>query len=240
MIRVAIVEDQDEAVSQLNSCLDHYEQQMNEHFTRTVYSDAEKFLFNFQAQYDLVFMDIEMPGMNGMQAAHKLRQIDQVAALVFVTNLSRYAINGYEVGALDYILKPLAVEAFILKMRKVVAYCNSIIRKEVHHIGIPTGMGEIRMPVSDLFYVEISGHDLIYHTVRGNYSTYGTMKKVETDLSRHGFFRCNSCYLVNMQHVRGIEGYEVLVERDRLVISHPKKRAFLDALAQYNALRIGR
>lgn len=235
MIRVAIVEDQPDAAAQLNKCLDHYEQQMSEQFSRIVYQDAEKFLFDYHSQYDLVFMDIEMPGMDGMQAAYKLREIDQVVALVFVTNLSRYAINGYEVGALDYILKPLVNEAFVLKMRKVVAYCHRITREETHTISIPTDKGEIRMPVHDLYYVEISAHDLIYHTAQGNYSTYGTMKKVEAVLTPMNFFRCNSCYLVNMQHVRGVEGYEVLVEQERLVISHPKKRAFVDALVRYNA-----
>ena len=102
MIRVAIVEDQPDAAAQLNKCLDHYEQQMSEQFSRTVYQDAEKFLFDYHSQYDLVFMDIEMPGMDGMQAAYKLREIDQVVALVFVTNLSRYAINGYEVGGWEF------------------------------------------------------------------------------------------------------------------------------------------
>ena len=178
-------------------------------------------------------MDIQLPGMNGMKAAEKLRELDQVAALVFVTNLSRYAINGYEVGALDYILKPLDYDAFRLKMRKVLRYCRGIERRG-RQITLSTGKGELRIPMDELLYIEITGHDMVFHTVREDISTYGTMKAMEQDLVPHGFFRCNNCYLVNLRYVRKVEGYTVLVRDAALSISHPRKKAFLSALAQFN------
>ena len=125
MIRIAIVEDDQSADDQLTACLEKLSLQSKEVFDLSHYPDAQQFLFAFHSQFDLIFMDIEMPNMDGLSAARRMREIDSNVALVFVTNLARYAINGYEVSALDYILKPLDYDAFYLKMQKVLRYCQT-------------------------------------------------------------------------------------------------------------------
>lgn len=234
MINVAIVEDEEQAAQQLASYLRALQNTNDVRFEITHYADPDQFFFAFQSQFDLIFMDIQMPNMDGMTAAGKLREIDQMAALVFVTNLSRYAVNGYEVGALDYILKPVEFDAFRMKMRKVLRYCQQLQREHRAQVIISTDKGEVRMPVSDLVYVEISGHDLIYHTITGEYRAYGTMKEIEKQLSPHGLFRCNSCYLVNLRYVRRVEGFNVTVDQTELAISHPRKKDFMSALLSFN------
>ncbi len=233
MINVAIVEDERQAAEKLINCLERLQETNDEHFYITCFSDPDQFFFSFQSQFDLIFMDIQMPGMDGMKAAEKLRKLDEVAALVFVTNLARYAINGYEVGALDYILKPLDFDAFRLKMRKVLRYCHSQEQND-RQITISTAKGDVRIPLNDLLYVEIAGHDIVYHTAADSLSTYGTMKALEQDLQPQGFFRCNNCYLVNLRYVRKIEGFMVWVKDAELTISRPRKKAFLSALAQFH------
>ena len=233
MIHAAIVEDEQKAADKLISYLRRLEEMGDEQFDISHFLSPDAFFFSFQSQYDLIFMDIQLPGMNGMKAAEKLRELDQVAALVFVTNLSRYAINGYEVGALDYILKPLDFDAFRLKMRKVLRYCHGI-ERQGRQLTLPTGKGELRIPLDELLFVEITGHDMIFHTSREDITSYGTMKALEQELSPHGFFRCNNCYLVNLRYVRKVEGFTVLVHDAALSISHPRKKAFMAALAQFN------
>ena len=230
MISVAIVEDERKAADQLRECLNRFETEHDEHFESTHYTDGEQFLSDFRSQFDIGFMDIEMPGLNGMRVAQKLRDIDQTVALVFITNLSRYAINGYEVGAMDYILKPLEYNAFLLKIRKVVNYCHRLGNK---CLKLSTTTGMVRLSVNDLLYVEISRHDIIYHTAHGMLSGYGTMKQVEQALGEFGFYRCNSCYLVNMRYVKRIQDYMVIVGDHELSISHPRKKDFLRALDEY-------
>ena len=178
-------------------------------------------------------MDIEMPNMDGLSAARRMREIDSNVALVFVTNLARYAINGYEVSALDYILKPLDYDAFYLKMQKVLRYCQTQQQRRQQSVVIPTADGNTHLPLSELLYVEVVSHTLIYHTLSHDYETYGTLKNVEKELSPHGFFRCNSCYLVNLQYIRRIDGYTVYVGKTPLAISHPRRKDFLAAMTQF-------
>ena len=208
MIRIAIVEDDQSADDQLTACLEKLSLQSKEVFDLSHYPDAQQFLFAFHSQFDLIFMDIEMPNMDGLSAARRMREIDSNVALVFVTNLARYAINGYEVSALDYILKPLDYDAFYLKMQKVLRYCQTQQQRRQQSVVIPTADGNTHLPLSELLYVE---------------------KK----LSPHGFFRCNSCYLVNLQYIRRIDGYTVYVGETPLAISHPRRKDFLAAMTQF-------
>ena len=143
MIRIAIVEDDQSADDQLTACLEKLSLQSKEVFDLSHYHDAQQFLFAFHSQFDLIFMDIEMPNMDGLSAARRMREIDSNVALVFVTNLARYAINGYEVSALDYILKPLDYDAFYLKMQKVLRYCQTQQQRRQQSVVIPTADGNI-------------------------------------------------------------------------------------------------
>ena len=108
MYRIAIVEDEEQDYLRAQGYLNRYGQEKNISFNIQRYESAEVFLTNYQSQHDIVFMDIRMGGMDGMRAARKLREMDQAVILIFLTSLAQYAVQGYEVDALDYILKPLA------------------------------------------------------------------------------------------------------------------------------------
>ena len=90
----------------------------------------------------------------------------------------------------------------------------------------------MRIRVSRLYYVEVAGHHLIWHTQDGNFENSGTLKAAESKLPA-GFSRCNNCYLVNLRHVTGIDGYEVKVGEDTLAVSHARRKPFLHDLNEY-------
>ncbi len=106
MITVAIVDDNKSETEALTSFLKQYGDECGEKLEITAFKSGFDFLDGYKAVYDVVFMDIEMPEMDGMSAARRLRQFDGDIAIIFVTNIAKYAIAGYEVGALDYFLKP--------------------------------------------------------------------------------------------------------------------------------------
>ena len=124
MINIAIVEDNINEYSLLKNSLDKYACSYNVKFNITYFSNAIEFLNSYKKQFQLVFMDIELPDMNGMEASHKLRDIDKDVVIVFVTNLSNYAINGYEVGALDFVVKPIKYETFVIKLTRIINKIN--------------------------------------------------------------------------------------------------------------------
>ena len=185
---------------------------------------------SYQRQYDIIFMDIQMPGIDGMRAAERLRAIDSTVVLIFVTSLAQYAIQGYSVGALDYILKPVSYPALALKLQRAVSYC--VQHKELG-IVISTNDGMVRLGERQIKYVEIYNHHILYHTTQGNYSAYGTLKQVEQALPETGFFRCNNQCIINLGYVTKIDGYNAIVDGKTFTISRLRKKDFLKELHCY-------
>lgn len=107
MFKTAIVEDNSVDAGKLKDFLERFAAKSGEVFITTVFKDAADFLNGYKQIYDMVFMDIELPGINGMEAAHKLRTVDGKVTLIFVTNMARFAVKGYEVDAADYVVKPV-------------------------------------------------------------------------------------------------------------------------------------
>lgn len=231
-IHVAIVEDDNTASKTLSDYLLRYAEENHIQFRISTFQDAVSMLDNYTADYDIIFMDIRMPYMNGMDAAHRLRALDQKVILIFVTSLTQYAIEGYEVSALSYIVKPVKYYDFALKLSRAVSrvpLVNSA-KFELH-----TKTGVIRLDPQEIIYVESSGHHLTFHTFSGEYTQYSSLTKLEEQLSEHNFARCNSCYLVNLRYVRDIKGYTVYLDSCELKISQPRKKAFVQAMEYYFA-----
>ena len=126
-MNVAIVEDNTSSAKNLQSHLARFEKETGIDIRSSVYKDGIDFIANYASQWDLVLMDIEMPVLDGMHTAKKLRELDKDVLLIFVTQLAQYAISAFEVDAMDYMLKPVNYYAFYLKMQRVVH------KQGIHH-----------------------------------------------------------------------------------------------------------
>ena len=223
---IAVVEDsaQDRAV--LDSYLEKYQQEKNCHFQITHFSDGDE----IAGGYDLILMDIEMTFLDGMSAAEEIRRADPEVLIIFITNSPQYAIKGYAVQALDYILKPLSYYAFCQRMNHVRELLG---RRQKHFLTVPCAGGVQKLDVSDIYYVEICDHDLLFHTKQGEVHSTGSMRDVEQKLPPENFFRSSKAYLVNLEHVDGIQDEDAIVNGERVQISRAKRKAFLAALNHY-------
>ena len=236
MIRIAIVEDE----APVSEVLKSYFQRMEEenrglHFSVEIYKNAIVFLEAYKQQFDIVLMDIEMPYMDGMTAATKLREIDKIVTLIFVTNMAQFAIKGYEVKAYDFIVKPVKYYGFAMKMQAAI---SELKKNYTESLGINTQDGMIRIPLRDLIFVESFEHSLIYHYEGGSFVSKGreSLTEVEKKLSKYGFLRCKSSFLVNIRHIKRISGNIIEIGNEEIQIGRTKKKEFLNSMAKYLSL----
>ncbi len=229
MIRIAIVEDNENDVKVLQDCLARYSRENGVEFDIKVFGDGLDFISNYKICYDIIMMDIEMPLMNGMEAAKKLREMDDVTQLMFITNLSQYAINGYEVDACDYILKPISYYALALRFAKVV----NKVKKSEDYIVAPKSGGIVKMYLDTIYYIEVMGHMLTYHTSNGDVTVRGTISSMEQKLSSRNFAMCNSHYLINLAHVTSVKGLSVYVNGIEIPMSRSRRTEFRDKMNKY-------
>lgn len=230
MKSVAIVEDEREEAALLNEYLQRYGGEKGEIFKADVYGTGVTFLTDYKPEYDIVFMDIDLPDLDGMKVAGKLRELDKKVMIVFVTNMAKFAVKGYEVAAFDFIVKPVSYGNFAMKLDRALA---SLRAKESKYILISSGDSKMRLDTAGLTYVEVIKHKLIFHTFDGSVESYGTLKKTEETLNDPLFVRCNNCYLVNLRFVSALQGAYAVVAGDKLLVSYPRRAKFEKALTDY-------
>ncbi|MBR3178254.1 MAG: response regulator transcription factor [Clostridia bacterium] len=230
MYRTAIVEDTPEEVNLLRDYLVRYGSERSIAFAVSVFSSGEAFLSSVEDKFELILMDIEMPGLDGMETARKLREVDENACLLFVTRLANYAIQGYGVKALDFLVKPVTYENFCLKMDRAV---TTIERNRKQEIIISTQEGSRRLCIQNILYVEIMNHTLVYHTTEGDFSVRGSIRDCEARLAAYDFARCNNSFLVNLRYVTEIRHNDIRVGNKMLPIGSTKRRAFLQQLTEF-------
>ena len=230
MTRIALVEDDLICCRQLEEYLTRYARETGEEFSTQVFSDGKDIIRNYRAEYDIILMDIQMEHMDGMTAAEEIRKLDGEVVIVFITSLASYAIKGYAVDALDYIVKPVSYPIFSQSLRRALTRLQRRTRTYllVNYKNITQKIDSAR-----IYFIEVDGHNLAYHTADGNITAPGAMRDVEAKLADSPFFRCNKGYLVNMAHVDGVVEDDAVVHGVRLQISRAKKRAFMDALNRY-------
>ena len=193
--------------------------------------DGEEVLERIEEEKpDIILMDVEMKFMDGMSAAEEIRKIDTEVVIIFITNMAQYAIRGYAVDALDYVLKPVSYFAFSQRLNRAISRMK---KRETKIIMVNMKGGMVRINVANIYYIESQGHTLILHTILGNYETTGKMKEMEEKLAEMNFCRGNKGYLINLQHVDRIQDSCAVVKGEELVLSRARKKEFMEALTRY-------
>ena len=230
MLRIAVVEDDKTYAAQLKEYLVRYGTEKNQKISVALFPDGEDIVTDYSAEFDIILMDVEMTFMDGMTTAERIREKDNEVVIIFITNMPQYAIQGYKVDALDYVLKPISYFAFSQRIDRAL---TRVKKKEATYITVAQKGGKKKLNVDKICYVEVRDHDLIYHSTKGDIVTKSSMKEAEDTLGGTKFFRCNRCYLVNLEYVADFRGNDVTVASYVIQVSRARKKAFMDALNDY-------
>ena len=229
MYRIAIVEDEKEFRDQLQLYLRQYEMENKVSFQMSVFEDGADLLEKYQKDYDLILLDIEMPKMNGMDAAERIREVDEEVVLMFITNMAQYAIRGYSVGALDFVMKPITYYTFAMKMTRAL---KRVKKNELPPLVLHLADGIKTLEAKMIYYVEVQNRMLHYHTEEGEIVVRGTLQSVEEMLKPYAFAKCNHWYIVNLEHVKEVVKNMVIVGPHEVEISRRNKTTFLKSLTE--------
>ncbi|MDO4328815.1 MAG: LytTR family DNA-binding domain-containing protein [Lachnospiraceae bacterium] len=230
MIRIGLVDDDENHLQMVQSFLKRYEKEEGVSFQVEEYRNGLNFVEDYNGALDVVFLDIEMPHMDRMTAARKIREKDQALGIVFVTNMAQCAIRGYEVNAIDFIVKPVSYYVFADKLRKAVRFSKLNTEKD---FVVQTEDSIIKITCSQILYVEKNKNYLICHTKKGDYRIRGTMAAMEEKLSGEGFSKCISGCLVNLRYVVRVDKDTVWVGDTPLPISRQRKKEFKEDFMKY-------
>ena len=230
MLSVAIVEDSEPDAEILKDYLHRYETEQDVRFRIAQFRDGDEIAVNYRGGYDLLLLDIEMQFMDGMKAAEEIRKVDPEVIIVFVTCAPQYAICGYAVDAFDYILKPVDYTAF---SRRLDLVRQRLEKRQSQYLSVPYQGGVYKIDTSEIYYIEIQNHSLLFHTKGGNLNSTGTLRELEEKLPAQRFFRSSKGYLVNLEYVDRVEGEDAIVHGERVQVSRAKHNGFLNALNHY-------
>lgn len=229
MLLIAIVDDSQNDSDLLKGQVEHYLKQKEEAYMIQTYSDGVDFIRSKES-FDIVFLDIRMQQMDGIEVARFLRIVNKTAVLIFVTYMAQFAIKGYEVEAMDFIVKPTDQPSINNVMDKAM---KRIQNRTGTQVVLKTSDGIISVSSNNICFVEVYNHDLIYHTEQGEYKVRGQLSEVRKRLDDKQFIWCNRSYLVNLRHVSSVHDDYLVVGGTTVQISKSHKKEIEERFINY-------
>ena len=227
-MRIAICDDEELYRVELKTILDKL--LINVDYNIDTFDDGNRLIESFKAQpYDILFLDIEMPAVDGITLAKSLRAISEKVFIVFLTSHVEYAIEGYEVNALRYLTKPVDIE----KLKEVIRYVQEK-QGAVRQLIIKEDGEELLINITDVIYIESMNQNVRIVTTKGEHVIRYNIGDFEEQLKNDGFFRSHRGYLISLAKVKKLSKNDVIMEGDVVLpVSRSNVKALKDTLYSY-------
>ena len=230
LLKIALIDDDESCTLRLKEMLEIYAKENGENFHIDTFSYGIDFISEYSSTYDLIFMDIDMPHMNGLKTAKLLRKVDDKVPLIFVTHLMKYAIKGYEVDASDFIIKPIEYESLSVKLRKVL---SKIKERDEAYLLVSSRIGKMKVYYSDIYYITVLQRYVMLHTKKGDMEMRVSMKDLELQLQGTSFVRGDNSSMVNLMHVTEVNQEGAVINGQVIPSSRNRRKALMDAFTLY-------
>ena len=229
MISIAICDDSLQDAARLRGLCESFSSACEIEYS--VFTDAEEFLSEHQkAQFDIVFLDVEMPSQSGLDVGKKIRAANNQTIIIFSTSYPQYAIEGYNCEAFQYLLKPVSKEKLETTLRCAIRKISIL---HQYHC-VKTKFAVQQIPISEILFIEYCRKHIIYHTKNNLIETTGRFSDVNDELQKYGFYQSHQGYIVNLAKIKSIQGYSVILEdNSSVLVSVRKKSSVLLAYAKY-------
>ncbi len=229
MIKIALCEDEIIALEDLKEKVTSYILHKNLEYSITLFLSGDALLACVD-YYDIIFLDIKMNGTNGMETAKKLRQKKDESSLIFVTSLKEYVFDAFDVGAVNYLLKPVDERKLVNTMDKII---NRIVKSGNEFLLLQVGHEIKKLKLEEIFYAEVLGHKVFIYTKNGIESFNKKIEILESELNEN-FFRCHRSYIINFKYVRSYsQGFAVLTTDEEIPVAKRRGQEFAKALLLY-------
>lgn len=230
MKTIAIVDDSSKDIDLLRALVDRYFDGDTSAYSVVTFTDGLFLLEGYRPLYDVIFLDVEMRLVDGIGCAAQLRIIDDEVPIVYTTRMAQYATNGYEVGAMGYLLKPVNYYALRLVLDRALEESR---RRVSARLWLTEGDDRVAVDARRVDYVEVRGHDLIYHCEGRTYHDWGTLKQLAERLAPLGFSPCSRYCLVNLLHVERLRAESVVVGGDEIPVSRRNRKRLSQELMDF-------
>ncbi|MFR6016814.1 MAG: LytR/AlgR family response regulator transcription factor [Paraclostridium sordellii] len=213
MIKIAICEDEKEQQDLLKTHINQIFKDLPINYSLYTFNSGEELLKNYPKNIDIFLIDIQLNEINGMDTARKIRETDNKAEIIFITSLIEYALEGYEVRAYRYLIKPVKYD----DLKTHILNCIKEIDIKNRHIIIKEQGKRIKLDISEITYIEVQKENITIHTLNKIYETKGTMNNIEKEINCSRFYRCHKSFLVNLEHIKSIKQYIAILENSEEV-----------------------
>lgn len=210
MLNIVICEDEIEQQEILKNYLEQILNEINSKYEILIFNSGEELFKNYPDNIDIFLLDIQMDGLNGMEVARKIRQIDKKEVeIIFTTSLIEYIQEGYEVRAYRYLLKPIKLE----DLKKHIILCiEELTKNKEIYIAVNEKNNTCKVKISEITYIEIQKREMTIHTINEDYTINSSMSKLENELSKYNFYRCHKSFMVNIDFIKNIKQYIAILD----------------------------